>query len=272
MDQRPSSSQGLPSDFIWHRLHSLAGLWLTLYIIVHLLTNAQSALFIGDDGKGFIHDVNFIHTLPFLPIIEILILGVPILIHTIWGVRYLMTEKSNSFPSDGKTPHLAYGRNKAYTWQRITAWMLIVLLFGHIIHMRFLQYPEIEKVGKETLYTVQVQDDPGLYTLRDRIDFKILPDKPGEVKVQANNFGTSALFMLRDTFKSPLMMALYTILVLTACFHGFNGLWTFMITWGVTLSERSQHLWLRVCQGLMMLVAFLGLASIYGTYWINLRQ
>lgn len=262
-------------DFMWKRLHSLAGLWLTIYIVMHLLTNSQAALIVGDDGKGFIHDVNWIHTLPFLPVLEFAILGVPIIIHSIWGIKYLMTGESNSIEKEGKKPYLNYGRNKAYTWQRITAWILLFGIVAHVIHMRVLEYPTITQEGRKTLFTVQVENDPGLKTLQERIDFKVLPsasDKTGEVSVQADNFGTATLFMLRNTFKSPLMMALYTILVLTACFHGFNGLWTFMITWGVTLTERSQKIWLRMCQGLMLLVAFLGLAAIYGTYWINLRQ
>jgi len=270
--ETPSQKKLIPNDFIWKRLHSLAGLWLTLYIIVHLLTNSQAALFVGDDGRGFIHDVNFIHSLPYLPVIEIMILAVPIGIHAIWGIMYLMTGRSNSTPNSGNKPYLPYGRNKAYTWQRITAWILLFGIAAHVIHMRFIEYPEITKEGRSTLFTIEVQDDPGLYSLQKRIAYGIKPGSEGKVFIQADNFGTVALLMLRDTFKSPLMIALYTIFTLTACFHAFNGLWTFMITWGITLSERSQKIWLHVCQGLMVLVAFMGLAAIFGTYWINLRQ
>ena len=82
----------------------------------------------------------------------------------------------------------------------------------------------------------------------------------------APSFGIAELLMVRDTFKSPLMILLYTGLVLAACFHGFNGLWTFMISWGITLTARSQRLMRTLATGLMVLVTFLGLAAIWGTY------
>lgn len=299
----------LPYDFVSRRLHSLMGLWLSLYIIFHLLTNSQAALWFGDDGKGFIHDVNWIHDLPFLLLLEILFLAVPILIHLYFGIKYLFTAKPNSYGYTGRDPYLPeYGRNRAYTWQRITSWILAVGVIAHVVHMRILEYPEIAHVGNKTYYMVKVEDDPGLYTLEKRIGFEIFhPDqiasrvvapkgegaveeqrytqevgfnealrrkgaKEKEVMVVADNFGMASLFMLRDTFKSPVMMALYTVLVLSGCFHGFNGLWTAFITWGITLSTRTQRLWLGFCQGLMVLVALLGLFAIFGTYWINLRN
>ncbi len=298
--------KSLPYDFVSRRLHSLMGLWLSVFIIFHLLTNSQAALWFGDDGKGFIHDVNWIHDLPFLLLIEIALLAVPILIHLFFGIKYLFTAQYNSFGNTGHSPYLPeYGRNRAYTWQRITAWILAVGVIAHIGHMRVYEYPQVTKVGNKTYYMVKVEDDPGLYTLEKRIGFSIYnPDqivkrtvaqkgegaveeqrynqeigfnealkkkgaKEKEVIIVADNFGTTSLLTIRDTFKSPVMMALYTIFVLTACFHGFNGLWTAFIKWGITLSDRTQKMWLTFCQGLMVIVAALGLFAIFGTYWIN---
>lgn len=225
------SWRGIPSDFVWRRLHSLSGLWLSLYIILHLWTNAQAAV---GDGSGFVEEVNQIHRLPFLPLWELAGLGVPIVLHLVWGLHYLFTGKANSFRSDGRTPYLDYGRNRAYTWQRVSAWILAVGLVAHVVHMRFLEYPERLGTGEY---------------LRGAV---------------VGDFGTITLIMLKETFESPLMMALYTLLVLSGCYHGFNGLWTFMIKWGVTLSERAQRLWLRACQGIMVGVALLGLFAIFG--------
>ncbi|MCB1113963.1 MAG: succinate dehydrogenase cytochrome b558 subunit [Chlamydiia bacterium] len=264
-------SYKIPSDFIWRRLHSLAGLALSLFIIFHLFTNSQAALPLGEYGKGFVKDVNWIHDLPFLPLLEIGLIGAPFLLHALWGLHYLFTGRPNSQSNPGNKPYLDYGRNKAYTWQRITAWILLVAVTAHVVHMRFLEYPEVTHEGTKTLYTVTVSDDPGLKGLQRPMGYTMEQESGDDVKITADNFGTTALMVVRDTFKSPLMMGLYTILVLSACYHGFNGLWTFMITWGVTLTERSQSLWLKVCKGLMIIVAFLGLAAIFGTYWLNLR-
>ena len=98
------------------------------------------------------------------------------------------------------------------------------------------------------------------------------PLRDVEVVASADNFGTAELLMVRDTFKMPFMIVLYTLLVLAACFHGFNGLWTFMISWGVTLNERSQRLMRKVSTALMLIVGALGLSAVWLTYWINLKS
>jgi succinate dehydrogenase / fumarate reductase cytochrome b subunit len=285
----------LPQAYVWRRLHSLAGLWLTLYLILHLFTNSQAALLIGDDGKGFIRAVNAIHELPFLPLIEIAILAVPILIHAAWGIYYIRAAKCNSFGNPGNTPYLPeYPRNHRYTWQRLTSWVLLVGILAHVVHMRFIESPDTAQQGSERLYLVRVSDDAGLQPLAHRLGIalydqtqlerqlgphgeplwrKVLkrPLKPHERAAVADNFGSVELLMVRDTFKDPLMLCLYTLLVLAACFHGFNGLWTFMISWGVTLSAYSQALMRRLSTFLMFAVAALGLSAIWLTYWVNLK-
>lgn len=310
----------IPQAFIWRRLHSLTGLWLVIYLIEHLLVNSQAALFIGDSGYGFIHAVNSIRDLPYLPIIELGLLGVPIFIHLVWGVKYVQTALYNSGSTNGSKPALPeYSRNQAYTWQRITAWLLVVLLLGHIIHMRFLQYPDDAVSTKDFKkhYFVYVNEDAGLYPVAARLGVDLYnqslvdeskmvfentkypemaspqnlimqqkkdldsewvkklqrkPLKTGEVIAVTPDYGTAELLMVRDTFQSPIMILLYTLFVLTAVYHAFNGVWTFMIKWGVTLTERSQRGMLTFAYALMGIVAFLGLASIWGTFWINLRQ
>jgi succinate dehydrogenase / fumarate reductase cytochrome b subunit len=254
--------------------------------------NSQAALFLGEDGRGFIEAVNAIHQLPYLPFIEAGLLGVPIIIHAIYGIRYLQTAQSNSSVSDGTTPSLPeYSRNRAYSWQRLTSWFLLFALAFHIIHMRFIQYPDTAHDSlMQPSYMVRVYEDPGLRSVAKRLDVKIytkeelgttspwataLEKKPlqqGEVVAVTPFFGTAELFMVRETFKMPIMIAFYTIFVLAACYHAFNGLWTFMISWGITLTQRSQRLMLGFSNFLMVLVAFFGLAAIWGTYWFNLKQ
>lgn len=309
-------TSSLPKAFIWRRLHSLTGIFITIYLFEHLLVNSQAALFFGDDGSGFVQAVKSIHELPYLPLIEIFLLGVPIILHAWWGVIYLRTSKQNYYGVLGKECYLPqYTRNRAYTWQRITSWILLVGIFLHVAHMRFYEYPASAQIGSEKDYMVRLNMDNGLYTLAERLNFKIFdknsiarvreemletksqndgkpgvaelkrkqtenwikalelrPLKQDQVIAVSSSFGIAELLMVRETFKMPLMIALYTIFVLAACYHGFNGLWTFMISWGITLTPRSQMWMLKFSYGLMFLVAFMGLAAIWGTYWINLKQ
>lgn len=283
-------STAIPSAFIWKRLHSLAGLFLALYLFEHLLINSQAALLFGDDGSGFVEAVNAIHKIPYLPVLEIGLLGFPILLHAALGVRYLFTGVSNSSKSDGSTPYLPYERNKAYTWQRITSWILLFGIAFHVIHMRIVEYPAIAKEDHKHFYMIRVDEDAGLASVAERLNVRLYKQEqipvnspwlaalekktlhPGEVIAVAPSFGTAELLMVRETFKMPVMIAIYTVFVLAACFHGFNGLWTFMISWGINLTQRSQRHMLVFCIFIMCLVAFFGLAAIWGTYWINLKQ
>lgn len=313
------ATQAIPEAFLWRRLHSLTGAWLAIFVIFHIFTNSQAALFIGDDGSSFIRSVSAIHEMPYLWLIEILILAFPIVIHTIWGIKYLRTASYNSFGDTGHTPYLPeYKRNHAYTWQRITSWILMVGIVAHIVHMRFIEYPATAVKGLDHSYMVRVSEDEGIYTVAARLGVHLYnsqeiqslvektpilpmkhspstpqervkrqaieqeigwlkalekrPLKQGELIAVSDQFGAAELMMLRDTFKQPIMLVLYTLFVLTTCFHAFNGLWTFMISWGVTLTARAQYLMRLLSVVLMFTVGGLGLAAIWMTYWINLKS
>lgn len=292
------STPRIPKAFEWKRWHSLTGLWLVLYLTFHLMTNSQAALWVGDYGSGFIKAVNDIQALPYLQAIEIGLLAIPFLVHMVWGVQYLFTGKINSFKSDGTAPSMdEYPRNHAYTWQRITSWILLILITFHVIHMRFMESPVVAHKGPEKYFMVRLENDSGLASLSQRLGVELYnqkqvrmesdkedqknsnwvsslnkrPLQTGQVIAVAENFGTAELLMVRETFKNPAMLVLYTVLVLSACFHAYNGLWTFLITWGATLSVKSQKFSRKIATVLMVVVTLLGLAAIWGTYWVNLR-
>lgn len=275
-----AATAALPRAFIWRRLHSLTGLWLVLFLIEHLLTNSQAALWLGENGGGFVRMVNALHNLPYLQAIEIFLLGVPFLVHMVWGVQYLFTSKFNSHRTDGSKPALPqYARNRAYTWQRITSWILLIAIIGHVVKFRFLEYPGTVQEGNKTAYFVRVDRDPELYPLAERLGVSLYdgntiekkieiskPLSPEQIIAVAPDFGTASLLAVRNTFKNPIYVGLYTIFVLAACFHAFNGFWTFLITWGVILRMSAQRAMGRVAIALMILLACLGLISIWGTY------
>jgi len=334
----------LPRAFVFRRVHSLMGLWLVLFLLEHLLTNSQAALLLGENGGGFVRMVNWIHDLPYLGVIEVFLIGTPILLHGVLGIKYLFTSKSNAHSTDGSSPQLKeYGRNKAYSWQRITSWILLIGIILHVAKFRFMEYPVSVNTGTESYFFVRVNMDNGLYTVASRLNVdlydkeriekeKMLLSSRGdekalqevaeslrteektdalqgvipepfslqkqmllnsaqtyELKVKwvdalekrkindteviavSKSFGTATLLSVRDTFKSPLYVGLYTIFVLAACFHAFNGFWTFMISWGLIFKRAAQKSMATFCVALMIAIACLGLIAIWGTYWLNLK-
>ncbi|MZQ81471.1 succinate dehydrogenase [Paenibacillus sp. 5J-6] len=61
---------------------------------------------------------------------------------------------------------------------------------------------------------------------------------------------------------NPIYFVLYVIGVLSAVFHFSNGLWAFMISWGITVSPRSQKVSSKICMGVFVLVSLLFLLSL----------
>lgn len=267
--------------------------------------------------------VNSIHKIPYLKAIEILFLGLPFLVHGLWGVKYALTSRWNSFQTRGNRPALPmYARNRAFTWQRVTSWLLIIGIIAHVIHMRFIEYPiKIQSHGKVFYFSI-LSYDAGLRLIAEKLDIiiyhqdeisdqlrmieeershlenssprvsisdqsydplselrenkdwmeflKKISLKKGKVLVLAQNMGTAFFLILRETFISPTLVMLYSVLVIAAVYHAFNGLWTFMISWGLTLTNRSQKIMRWVIKILMTIVMFFGLIAAWGTYWTNL--
>ncbi len=263
----------IPKPFILRRLHSLLGFWLVLYLCEHLFVNSQAAFFFEDQGAAFIAAVDKINNLPYLRVIEILFLGLPFLIHGIWGIQYAWRAKLNAHSTNGSKPALPqYKRNHAFSWQRITSWILLVGIIAHVVHMRFLEYPHHVEKGDQLFYAIRVREDPGLEKTVHKLKASLEINEKGEKIALAPTIGSAFFLVVREAFKSPLMVLLYSIFVLAAVFHGFNGIWTFMIKWGITLTRRSQRVMRMITSVLMGILLFLGLMAIWGTYWVTQFQ
>lgn len=68
--------------------------------------------------------------------------------------------------------------------------------------------------------------------------------------------------VMHDIASQPLMFAFYVIGIVAASFHFSNGLWSFLITWGITVGPRSQRVSSYLCLGLFVLVTFMFLISL----------
>ncbi len=144
-------------------------------------------------------------------------------------------------------------------------------IVAHVVQLRFMEYPKSVVQEGVKYYQVRVHDDPGLRTVAARLDTELKGGKDILYAV-APNPGTAFFLLVRDMFKNPIYVILYSIFVVAAAFHAFNGFWTAMITWGLTVTDRSQRIMGIVTRSLMWIVGFLGLVAIWGTYWTTLLQ
>lgn len=218
--------------FLFRRLHSLSGIVpIGLFLITHLTTNSSIVWGLLDSSKGrdghagvetFQHEVNFIHSLPALLLIEVFGLWLPIAFHSILGIYYARTGRLN-------TDRYAYQGNRRYALQRISGYVGVLFIFYHVA------------------------------TLRWGWTFLIPGGTRWDGQFAASTMA-AALQGSTEGFKaSGLAVSLfYMVGVSLLVFHFANGVWTAAITWGLTVSKGAQRRWGYVCAGLG--VALMGMA------------
>lgn len=212
--------------FLIRRLHSLSGLIpVGVFLCVHLSANA-SVLAPGPAGAEFQISVERIHILgPLLVPVEIVGIFIPLLFHTIVGFQILLTARSNA-------QYYPYGANVRYTLQRATGVIAIVFILYHVWQMHWF--------GKGIL-------GGGKFELYDA------------------SGGPSAAATTAAAIQAAwYIMPLYAIGVLASVFHLANGVWTLLITWGITIKPKTQRASGYVCAAFGVLLAVLGLGALSG--------
>jgi len=171
--------------FWLERLQSLTGVVpIGAFIVFHFYENGkvlQGAQAYNDASAG-------IRQTPFLLFFEIALIYLPILYHTIYGLRLFGVSRPNN-------RSYRYRRNTFYTVQRLTGIILILFIGFHVVTFRFGQF---------------INSPPTF----------------GGVLEQLSN---------------PLVFVWFLIGVAAASLHLANGLWSFLVRWGVTVGPTSQH-------------------------------
>ncbi|MCG8404971.1 MAG: hypothetical protein MI923_07225 [Phycisphaerales bacterium] len=187
--------------FLLRKLHSLSGIVpIGVFLFEHLLTNSMA--FQGADK--FNDAVHGIHDLPYLFALEFFGIFLPLAFHALYGIKIAMTAEPNvrAYP---------YMDNRRYFFQRLTGYIAFLFLIVHLLKFRFAHWigwgPEF--IGS---------DDPFEITRRGLTEWE-----PWGIAVPA--FVT---------------MTFYVIGLWAACYHFANGIWSFCISWGITVGEKAQ--------------------------------
>jgi succinate dehydrogenase / fumarate reductase cytochrome b subunit len=121
------------------RLHSLSGVFpIGVFLFPHLITNSTimwgrwlNQPHHGDAGvETFQHEVDWIHGLPFLVLIEFGVLFAPIAFHALLGIWFALGARSN-------VRRYGFEGNWRYTLQRVTGYIGVIYVFTHIMSLRF---------------------------------------------------------------------------------------------------------------------------------------
>ncbi len=224
--------------FLLRRLHSMAGvLPIGVFLIMHLTTNSSVvwAEALGKDGaETFQHEVNFIHSLPGLILIEIFGLWLPIFFHSLFGFYYAFSGKSNaaSYP---------YGGSWRYSLQRWTGYLGFLFIFFHIATLRW---------GWNLPFSSGFD-----------------PHAAASTTALAIRGGEDA-----SAFGAFVVGALYLGGVTALVYHFANGLWTWAITWGITVSPQAQKRWGYVCAAVGLGLTVAGWAAYIGFVSLDIEE
>lgn len=218
-------------EFALRRLHSATGLLFGLFVVMHLLVNATLIEGVRYDGQTTVYQlqVDKIHGLPFLNLLAWLIILLPILFHTVYGLLIVTTGRPN-------IDRYGYPRNWAYVLQRISALVLVLFIAFHYLSMKGAFGGELGRA----LTFVPVDSPQTAYS---------------EATQSTVNHLHAAWWV---------GWFVYPIGILAATFHTAAGFWTAAITWGITVSARAQQLWFGACVGIFILLTILGYAALIG--------
>jgi len=115
-----------------------------------------------------------------------------------------------------------YARNWFYTIQRVTGIILFFFITFHVLNFRFGLIP-------------------GLNTL--------------SVATHADQ----AFAIVHNEFVNPIIFIVYLIGITATVWHLANGIWLFLVDWGITIGERAQRLTGYACIALGILLLVVGI-------------
>ncbi len=76
-------------------------------------------------------------------------------------------------------------------------------------------------------------------------------------------YGTEVGFgMMVDILSNPATLVFYIVGLVASVYHFTNGLWTFFITWGITIGPVSQRYSYVVCAGLFLVINVTGIMTL----------
>ncbi|WP_345240000.1 succinate dehydrogenase cytochrome b558 subunit [Pontibacillus salipaludis] len=83
-----------------------------------------------------------------------------------------------------------------------------------------------------------------------------------ETRIQAALGEEVNFSMMADILANPFMVVFYIIGVVSTTFHFANGLWSFLVSWGITMSPRSQRISTYVTLAIFVALSYVGVAAI----------
>jgi len=196
---------------------------LGVFVLFHLVVNAS----VGFGPDDFQNNVERIHALGgFVVPLEIGGIFLPLLFHALLGFQIWLSGQSN-------TAAYQYGGNYRYLFQRISGIIAFFFILFHVWQFHWLGAPF----------------GGGAFDAH-----KIIQDQSASLTVAQG---------LRGSLLAIPIWIFYVIGVICTVYHLANGIWTALITWGVTIGVQSQRASGYACAAFGVVVGIVGLSAVY---------
>lgn len=195
----------LSRTFILRKLHQLTGIVpLGAFLIEHFYTNSKALTGASD----FNNAVKDLQSIPYLLFVEIGLIFIPLIYHAVYGLFITWEARPNNL-------RYPYPRNWFYTIQRVTGVILFFFITFHVLNFRFGVFGRI----------------PSLSWLNDK---SIATHYNEAFQIIHGEF-------TRD-WTGSWIFAIYVVGIISTVWHFANGIWLFLVDWGITIGERAQRL------------------------------
>ncbi len=196
-------------QFLLRKLHSLSGIVpIGVFLIEHLLTNSLAAGWASakPGPQRFNEAVHGLHNLPYLWALELFGIFLPLAFHALYGIRIALTAEPNvwAYP---------YMDNWRYTLQRVSGYVAFVFIVIHLAKFRFAHW-------------------------FGGVDFL---DPANANKFEITRRGLMEWSVGGWEIPAILTLTLYVIGLAASVYHFANGIWSFCVSWGITVGEKAQR-------------------------------
>jgi succinate dehydrogenase / fumarate reductase, cytochrome b subunit len=222
--------------FLLRKLHSLSGIVpIGVFLIEHLLTNSRAFNWFGLFHGGreeFNTAVKGIHGLPYLLLLEVFGIFLPLAFHAIYGIKIALDAQ----PNIHAYPYMA---NRRYTLQRITGYIAFIFIIVHLFKFRFAHW-----IGWGPEFMDPENTDKFEMTRRGLMQWHIT--------------------QLGIIVPAWITISFYLVGLWAACYHFANGIWSFCISWGITIGQTAQRRMGYAAATVGIVLFIWGAASLYG--------
>lgn len=139
-------------------------------------------------------------------------------------------------------------------------WLPLLFHGVYGLYIAYQAKPNVGNFGTERNWRYTLQRISGVITFV----FVIWHLYETRVQVALGNVTHEQLgAVMHDIVMNPIFFIIYLISVVSASFHFSNGIWSFLVSWGITRGPRSQRVSSYICMSMFALVSIMFIASLF---------